>query len=516
MPAATRLKPASAENDAELAPVSHALLDELFGEGFLKSGPLQWYLRIPAERRQLFLVLGMCCLLFLPALGQYGLWDPWETHFGEVGREMLARHDWVVPWWERVWFFSKPPLTMWLDNVGLWLSGAEPTVRNQEMGPWAEWGMRLPTAILCIMAIGALYIAAGRLFGRRVGLLAALACATSPLYCILARQTITDTPFVAVLTIAMCCFAIAEFDPNVKHRAPYLYGFYACVGLAALAKEIPLGVGIPGATLLLYILLTWDWGMLRRVRLFSGALLTFLIGAPWVIYMCFNKELEEEGETFFHRYWIHDNFGRALSGVHTTAPNAPWTFYVEQLGYGMYPWSALIPAALVTTVGIDPREKADRSKLFVGLWALVPFLVISLSATKFEHYAFPCFPPLAILVALFLERVWRDGLRPYTFLLLLTGGFFAMIGQALFNRPKIITEMFTYNPERPYPDHLIADPSPVITALVLAGGAAVIVSLLSGGKGKAKVWGLVSIGIGFLVYISSHMGLTAASGRRKT
>jgi hypothetical protein len=29
---------------------------------------------------------------------------------------------------------------------------------------------------------------------------------------------------------------------------------------------------------------------------------------------------------------------------------------------------------------------------------------------------------------------------------------------------------------------------------------------MTGGKGKAKVWGLVSIGLGFLIYISSHNG----------
>ncbi len=509
MPAAAkRLKSVGdAETDApETGDISHSLLDELFGDAFFKLAPVKWYLSVPAERRQFFLVVAIGAALFLPMLGQFGLWDPWETHFGEVGREMLARHDWVRPWWERVWFFSKPPLTMWLDNVGLWLSGAEPTVRNQELGGYAEWGMRLPIALLSLGAVGMVYLAGKRLFGARVGLIAALATATSPLYCILARQTITDTPFVAMLTIGMCCFLIAEFDPQVKSRAPYLYAFYACVGLATLAKEIPFGLGIPGAVILAYILLTWDWALLTRVRLFSGAALTLLIAVPWVAFMAFFKEIEEEGETFNHRYWLHDNFSRLLSGVHTTSPNAPWTYYVEQLGYGMYPWSALIPAALATTTGLDARDLTDRKKLFVGLWALVPFTVISLSATKFEHYAFPCFPPLALLVALYLEQVWQEGLRPHTFTLLLSGGFFAMIGQAIFNRPKILTEMFTYNPERPYPDRLIADPGPVIAALVLTGGVAVIVALMSGGKGKAKLWGLVTIGLGVAVYISSHMG----------
>jgi 4-amino-4-deoxy-L-arabinose transferase-like glycosyltransferase len=514
MSATKRAAKAAADEIGELdlereasSPISHRLLAELFGEDILSSGPLRWYLSIPVERRQLWLVIAGAALMFLPMLGAVGLWDPWETHFAEVGREMMARHDWVVPWWERVYFFSKPPLTMWLTNIGLWLSGAQATVPNQEMGIWADWGVRLPIALLAIAAIGMLYLAASRLFDRRIGLLAAFACMTMPLYAILARQAITDTPFVALLTIGLCCFCIAEFDPNVKHRDPWLFAFYAAIGFSTLAKEIPFGFGIPGAVILLYLILTGDWGMLRRVRLFWGGLLAILIAAPWVVVMCFTKDVEEEGENFVHRYWLHDNFSRLLSGVHTTSPNANFTYYIEQLGYGMFPWSALLPGALITTA-VDPRVRADRAKLFVGLWAFVPFLVISLSATKFEHYAFPCFPPIAILTAFYLDKLWREGLRRHTFSLLLSGAFFAMIGQGLFQRPKIITEMFTYNPDRPYPTNLIADPMPVVGAILALGGVVLLLGFLRGAKGKAVAWGAATVGFGFLVYLSTHLAST--------
>ncbi len=152
MSVAKKAAPAADQSDADLereaaSPVAHHLLEELFGEGVLSSGPMRWYLSFPVERRQLWLTLLAAGLMFLPMLGAVGLWDPWETHFGEVGREMMVRHDWVMPWWERVYFFSKPPLTMWLTNIGLWLSGAQATVPNQEMGVWADWGMRLPITL---------------------------------------------------------------------------------------------------------------------------------------------------------------------------------------------------------------------------------------------------------------------------------------------------------------------------------------------------------------------------------
>jgi 4-amino-4-deoxy-L-arabinose transferase-like glycosyltransferase len=494
------------ENEgSDSAPISQRLLGELFGEDLFSTRPFQWYRSIPVERRQLALVILAAAVMFLPMLGAVGLWDPWETHFAEVGRTMMVKHDWVHPWWQAWPFYSKPPLTMWLTNIGLALSGAQATVRNQEMGIWADWGVRLPIALLAIFAIVMLYLAASRIFDRRIGLLSALACMTMPLFAILARQAITDTPFVCLLTAGMCCFAIAEFDPNVKHRDPWLFAFYGLIGLSTLAKEIPFGFGIPGAVVLGYLLLTWDWALLKRVRLVLGGLFAVLIAAPWVVVMMFDRRLEEENETFTHRYWIHDNFQRLLGGVHTTSPDAPFVYYIEQLGYATYPWGALIPGALAT-LGIDPRLKANRPKVFVGLWALIPFLAVSLSATKFEHYAFPCLPPLAILIALYMDRLWRDGLRPHTFSLVLGAGFYAMIGKDYWVKPKLITEMFTYNPERPYPQNLIADPLPVIAALILVGAVIAGLGFARGGKTKAIFTGAGLLLLGFSLYVYIHMG----------
>jgi 4-amino-4-deoxy-L-arabinose transferase-like glycosyltransferase len=497
----------SATEAPESAPIFARILGELFGDDLSSTKLFQWFRSFPIERRQLALVVLGASAMILPMLGAVGLWDPWETHFAEVGRVMMAKHDWVHPWWQHAPFYSKPPLTMWLTNIGLWLSGAGSTVRNQEMGIWADWGVRLPIGLMAIATIGMLYLAASRIFDRRIGLLAATACVTMPLYAILARQAITDTPFVCLLTSGMCCFAIAEFDPNVKHRDPWLFAFYGLIGLSTLAKEIPFGFGIPGAVVLVYLLLTWDWALLKRVRLVYGGILALLIAAPWVVVMMFDPRLEEENETFRQRYWIHDNFQRLLGGVHTTSPDAHFTYYIEQLGYATYPWAVFLPGALAT-LGIDPRLKANRAKVFVGLWALIPFLVVSLSATKFEHYAFPCLPPLAILIAFYMDRLWRDGLRAHTFSLIVGAGLYAMIGKDYFAKPKLITEMFTYNPERPYPNNLIADPMPVIAALIVVGVVVAAIGFLRGGKTKAILAGAGLLLFGFGLYVYVHMGPT--------
>ncbi|HEX7662925.1 MAG TPA: glycosyltransferase family 39 protein, partial [Polyangiaceae bacterium] len=71
-------------------------------------------------QRHGFWVIVAGTLLYLPTLGSYSLWDPWETHYGEVAREMLSRNDWISTWWAQDgWFFSKPVLDFWIQAIAM-------------------------------------------------------------------------------------------------------------------------------------------------------------------------------------------------------------------------------------------------------------------------------------------------------------------------------------------------------------------------------------------------------------
>ena len=51
------------------------------------------------ERRHLAVLAAVCALLYVPLAGYYGMWDPWETHYGEIARQMAERNDWISLWW---------------------------------------------------------------------------------------------------------------------------------------------------------------------------------------------------------------------------------------------------------------------------------------------------------------------------------------------------------------------------------------------------------------------------------
>src|SRR5205085_135547 len=164
---------------------------------------LRWVLPLRAERRLIIGFAVLAALLYVPWLGATGFWDPWEPHYGEVAREMIARGDYIHPWWESVWFFSKPALDLWMMAAGMLLANTNGP--DRWTGVYTEWLVRLP--FVAISALGAilLFVAASRLVSRRAAALGTFATLTSPIFFLLARQAVPDPVFVGLLTGAMSC-----------------------------------------------------------------------------------------------------------------------------------------------------------------------------------------------------------------------------------------------------------------------------------------------------------------------
>ncbi len=149
-------------------------------------------------------------LLYLPTLGSYSLWDPWETHYGEVAREMLARDDWVSLWWAQDgWFWSKPILNFWMQAVSMASLGTHYMPDKMLLGmdgtanAHPEWVVRAPNFLLTTLAMYLLYKGAAKVWGRRAAFIGGLVLATMPDWYFLCHQTMTDMPFVASMTGAM-------------------------------------------------------------------------------------------------------------------------------------------------------------------------------------------------------------------------------------------------------------------------------------------------------------------------
>jgi 4-amino-4-deoxy-L-arabinose transferase-like glycosyltransferase len=187
------------------------LVASLFNLG-VKLGPWQkdeFGLARPLWQREGFWVIVTAALLMLPCLGSYSLWDPWETHYGEVSREILARDDWISLWWAQDgWFWSKPILDFWIQAIFMATLGVhyKPDQMLEGIGgatAHPEWVVRTPVFLLTVLAMYLIYKGVAKVFGRRAGLLGGIVLATMPDWYFLGHQTMTDMPCIAPMTSAM-------------------------------------------------------------------------------------------------------------------------------------------------------------------------------------------------------------------------------------------------------------------------------------------------------------------------
>jgi 4-amino-4-deoxy-L-arabinose transferase-like glycosyltransferase len=149
-----------------------------------------------------------------------------------VARQMTVRGDFISLWWpcsprETEVFQTKPVLTYWLMSLAMHVFGvAAPGNPAGEMalGTGGEWAVRAPSCVMAALALASLYAITARLAGRRAGLLAALSTATLPMFAQLARQGMTDMPFVGLMTPAIGLAVLALERPPApaapRHATP--------------------------------------------------------------------------------------------------------------------------------------------------------------------------------------------------------------------------------------------------------------------------------------------------------
>jgi 4-amino-4-deoxy-L-arabinose transferase-like glycosyltransferase len=186
-----------------------------------------WSDRKLTERHGFWLVV-LATLIYMPMLGNHGLWDPWETHYGEVAREILARNDWISLWWAQDgWFWSKPVLSFWMQAAAMALCGVRyesgemlAAVGDGAM-PRPEWPLRMTVFLAVIVGVHLLYKAVARSHGRRAGFLGGMVLLTMPQFFLLAHQTMTDMPFAAFMAAAVGALLLAMHSDDEERVRVY-------------------------------------------------------------------------------------------------------------------------------------------------------------------------------------------------------------------------------------------------------------------------------------------------------
>ncbi len=204
----------------------------------------------------------------LASMGTTGAWDPWETHYGEVARNILVRHDPIDLWWQagnggpdaetEKAFWSKPALPFWLMALSMKVMGVGTSGDPAELVRpfWPEFALRLPSLVAGLGSAALLGHVAWRQVSPRAGILVAVVLVTMPQWAVASRQALTDMIFVGPVVLAAAAWIMAWGQPDraLRRRGlrdaradglrslPWDRAYVAFVALLLIAAVVPLAV----------------------------------------------------------------------------------------------------------------------------------------------------------------------------------------------------------------------------------------------------------------------------------
>lgn len=196
--------------------------------------------RVPAAAWALLFAVA----LLLPGLGRSGFWDPWELTLADRVRE-LASSGSLGDSTVHGRFAAEPPLDLLLSALGVKLFGAR------------EFGARLGYALFGIAALFGVYWSGAGMFRRRAGLLAALALGTMPLFFLQGRQLVSDMPLVAGLTFAFGGLGRYAWPASGRRCLTDLGVAVAGIIVGSLSGGFLLGAALPCLSIAAALLVGW-------------------------------------------------------------------------------------------------------------------------------------------------------------------------------------------------------------------------------------------------------------------
>jgi 4-amino-4-deoxy-L-arabinose transferase-like glycosyltransferase len=288
-------------------------------------------------------------------LGGYPLLDADEGRNAEIGREMAATNDYVMPRLDGMPYLDKPIVYFAAEAAMMEVAGA------------TEFAARFPAWLFTIATASLI-----AWFASRAGInapAAAVMFLSMPLTIAFARTVIFDSALSFFITLAIVAFYL---EPPTLAWAAMAFGV---ITKGPVALAVPLIVAIPYAV--------WR-KRARHLISIAGIVLFVAIIAPWV--WAISVKVPD-----FLQYVLVTETAQRLTTDALRRTGPPWYFVPYLLG-GALPWIFSLRRA----AGSEQERWLDR---FLILWIVVPFVFFSLSQSKRPQYILPLMPAIALVAA---------------------------------------------------------------------------------------------------------------------
>lgn len=412
---------------------------------------------------------------FLPALASRDLWQPLETRYATIAREMAATGDWLLPKINGEPYGDKPPLFFWLAAA------------LRKLGCGAQ-GVRVVSALAATGTLLAVAALARLWFSRRAAFLAAAFLATTPEFGWLGRFGELDVTLTFFTTLSV-------YGWFAGGRAVGL--FYLGIGLAVMVK------GPPGALVPLLAVLA---GRIARVAPASpraplhpawGTAVAVLPAACWLL-----LAVLKAGSSYAHELVVHHMLGRV---VDSWQHKQPFYFYLNEGPANFLPW---LPLAVPAGVRAWRRRRDEPASAMLLFWLLAGIVAFSAVSGKRIAYILPLAPAFALLVARGVEALLVSAACPerrtatiHFVLHVVVAGMglalvaFGILGARLYEP----SQAYVADALRPIAQ-MPGGAAVAAAGLLLAGLAAAGALLVRRGRHLAALWAMVAaMAVGFFV-----------------
>ena len=309
---------------------------------------------------------------------------PDEGRYTEIAREMAATRDYVTPRLNGLKYFEKPPMQYWATALAISAFG-----QNDFTARW--WPLFCGFLGLALVWSTVRAIAGRDLAWVSTGLLGSMIY-----YFVIAHINTVDMSLTAFMTLTMVGL-IRGFGiegQSAKATRYWMIAAWAGAALAFLSKGL-IGIVLPGAIFVLYLLASRQWRLLARMEWIWGPITFALIALPWPILV------QAKNPEWAHFFFIYEHFERFSNTEH--GRTGVLYYFVPLLIVGLLPWT---PAAF----GLIRRNARDaiattyakcqiNVPLFLATWCAFMFVFFSVSQSKLPSYLLPTVPAFAMLLA---------------------------------------------------------------------------------------------------------------------
>ena len=303
--------------------------------------------------------------------------DPHEAFVVQGAREMAARHDWMVPWFNGAPRLAKPPMSYWLTGIVARLDGSLGNVRPVHA--------RTVSLIAALGLVLLCYLTGRELFDEFTALLGTLVLVTGRGFFYYAHDGRPDMLYAFFCSAALTAFVLAMGKAPGPRRTGTILVMWAAYALAILTKGPQMPLAFMAASLLYYRIGSGGWrGAATMFHPFTGPALMLLLVLPWWLYVQHHVAGGLSGT----------QLGGAL--LYLRPARILNLFYLYKIPVLALPWIVLAPFALWR---IFTGEKVKSGFWLPVCLILVPALMFSMGSQQRTVYLLPCLIPLSLFLA---------------------------------------------------------------------------------------------------------------------